>query len=197
VALMQTPRALPCVTTVPGALEQLWEHVALDKVEWVLDPFAGTKAVASYLSDHGVRVVSNDLNPVHGAELCMNACQPAFWQRMAKQSVEAVVCSPWFDCLDLVVPLMVKATAKVVCVHVSYSYYATMPRARANMLKQWMDQGRVAVISNLPRVGRQRQCAWLCVFSSVAIRKQLVRRESSEAGWLFVADPEAPMTLAI
>lgn len=197
VALMQTPRALPCVTTVPGALEQLWEHVALDKFEWVLDPFAGTKAVASYLSGQEVRVVSNDLNPGHGAELCMNACQPVFWQRMAKQGVEAVVCSPWFDCLDLVVPLMVKATAKVVCVHVSYSYYATMPRARASMLKQWMDEGRVAVISNLPRVGRQRQCAWLCIFASVAIRKQLVRRESSEVGWLFVADPEAPMALVI
>ncbi|XRA96349.1 hypothetical protein NFJ02_01g40470 [Pycnococcus provasolii] len=31
-----------------------------------------------------------------------------------------------------------------------------MPRARAVLLKQWMDAGRVVVIGNLPRVGRQR-----------------------------------------
>ena len=105
------------------------------------------------------------------------------------------MCSPWFDCLDLVVPLMVGAAAKVVCVHVSYSFYATMPRARAVLLKQWMDAGRVVVIGNLPRVGRQRQCAWICVFASQRVREQMVRRDVNGAGCLFVADPETPLSL--
>ncbi|XRB24544.1 hypothetical protein RI054_39g144000 [Pseudoscourfieldia marina] len=163
--MMQQPRSLPCAVTAPGALEQLTEHVDMDEVEWILDPFAGTKAVAEHFKGRGVRVISNDLNPAHGAELAMNACQPAFWQHMAKQGLEAVVCSPWFDCLDLVVPLMVGAAAKVVCVHVSYSFYATMPRARAVLLKQWMDAGRVVVIGNLPRVGRQPTDVFGCTLS--------------------------------
>ncbi|XRB21863.1 hypothetical protein RI054_28g117120 [Pseudoscourfieldia marina] len=163
--MMQQPRSLPCAVTAPGALEQLTEHVDMDEVEWILDPFAGTKAVAEHFKGRGARVISNDLNPAHGAELAMNACQPAFWQHMAKQGLEAVVCSPWFDCLDLVVPLMVGAAAKVVCVHVSYSFYATMPRARAVLLKQWMDAGRVVVIGNLPRVGRQPTDVFGCTLS--------------------------------
>ncbi|XRB10184.1 hypothetical protein NFJ02_45g113480 [Pycnococcus provasolii] len=84
--------------------------------------------------------------------------------------------------MDLVVPLMVGAAAKVVCVHVSYSFYATMPRARAVLLKQWMDAGRVVVIGNLPRVGRQRQCAWICVFASQRVREQMVRRATDVFG---------------
>ncbi|XRB14032.1 hypothetical protein RI054_07g38710 [Pseudoscourfieldia marina] len=190
----RNPRALPCVATVPGALEQLWRYIALDQFDWVLDAFAGTQAVRTFLMQRGVAVVSNDVNPAHAADLASDACQPDFWRSMQNKGLKAVVCSPWYDCLDLVLPLAVRYTPKLVCVHVSYSYYANMTAARAAMFRRWLDQERVAIISNLPRVGRQRQCAWICVFGSARDKEQLVR-QPRDAGWLFVADPEAPLGL--
>ena len=189
VSLTGNPRALPCVATVPNALEQLWQLVAVEEAGWVLDPFAGTMAVKTYFQRHDVKVVANDINPAHGAELQLNACQPKFWRAMRDQGVGAVVCSPWYDCLDLVLPLAVKYTRYVVCMHVSYSYYANMPKARALMFRRWLEQGRVAIVTNLPRVGRQRQCAWVCVFGSASLRERLVRAPS-RPGWLFIADAE-------
>ena len=53
---------------------------------------------------------------------------------------------------------------------------------------------RRLTVRHLPRVGRQRQCAWICVFGSARDKEQLVR-QPRDAGWLFVADPEAPLGL--
>ena len=60
-------------------------------------------------------------------------------------------------------------------------------------------QGGVAGVAVASRPARMIDALvpWICVFASQRVREQMVRRDVNGAGCLFVADPEAPLSLVL
>ena len=115
-------------------------------------------------------------------------CQPAYWAKLTT-GARAVVSSPWFEVLDLVLPQAVATGLDVVCLHVPGGYLAYGSSARQELLRGLAEQGRVLVVQGLPRIGTLRCCAWLCIFRSALMRDRMVKQDCS-VGWLRMARRE-------
>ena len=95
-----------------------------------------------------------------------------------------MVTSPWFELLDLVIPLMVRERPEVVCIHVPYGYVTAAPEARHKYLRGLAEDGRLFLLAGLERYATLRSCAWLCVFKDWQTRDMMVRVDmESEVGW--------------
>ena len=177
------------VPTLEQEVEELLRHVDLKQATGVVEPFAGSGNIVRVLRKHGLQVVSNDLNPAHGARYCLDACQPRSWETLSMHlGVNgAVVTSPWFDVLDLALPVMMHKAA-IVCMHVPYGYVPAGGIARQAFLAQLAREGRLMLIMGLERQGGLRNCAWLCVFASRQLRSRMVRCDGVvDVGWFRMA----------
>ena len=98
-------------------------------------------------------MVSNDANPQHGAQFAEDAGQVWFWKKLGERvgAAPAVVTSPWFELLDLVIPLMVRVSPIVVCVHVPYGYVTAAPEARHKYFRGLAEEGRLFMVVGLSR----------------------------------------------
>ena len=121
-------------------------------------------------------MVSNDANPEHGAQFAEDAGQVWFWRKLVQRvgSKPGVVTSPWFELLDLVIPLMVRERPEVVCIHVPYGYVTAAPEARHKYLRGLAEDGRLFLLAGLERYATLRSCAWLCVFKDWQTRDMMV-----------------------
>ena len=167
----------------------------------VLDPMAGSGATARALTTWGARVITNDLNPAFDCDLCEDALQPALYEMVlstvavATQSVSStgsttrgkmslestsrrrerlvIVTSPWFQLLDLSIPLMM-LYSKVLCVQVPATYIVQGTPARMQFLQRLADEGRVHVVAGAGvrnRIAR-RPTLWLVIFHSDTTRRK-------------------------
>jgi hypothetical protein len=147
----------------------------------ILEPFNGTGAISSALRAVGHRVLTNDLSLVRPADLHLDALQPEFYTTVARQlaaPIDAIVTSPWFAVLDIVLPLLVAAARVVVCVHVPGHYVSSGVEPRHQYLRQLQREGRLLVLFGLPRAATGWRCAWLVIFRSAALKRQLLK-----SGW--------------
>ena len=184
------PESLPVAPTGEAEVKELLRHVDLAQATGLVEPFVGTGIIAQSLRKVGLKMVTNDLNPRHGGQYSMDACQPSSWRVLGAHlgAKGAVVTSPWFNVLDLALPLMVEQ-APVVCVHVPYSYVPSGGIARQAYLAQLACEGRLLLVMGLERQGNLRNCAWLCVFRNKELREQMVRTDvTADVGWFRLAD---------
>lgn len=138
-----------------------------------LDPFSGAGNIAAFFAAMGYRVLQNDLDPKWvGADLQADALQPAFY---AAHPAQVVVTSPPFDVLDIAAPLAAAAAAAVACLHVPGHYISSATRPRQQWLHELQRQGRLHILMGLDRGPMGRKCAWLLVFATADIKKQMLR----------------------
>jgi hypothetical protein len=159
---------------VPMARSEV--QVLLDAVDFsgftvFYDPFAGSGTVVEVFADAGCKVVDNDVNPVFGCSTAVDALQPYTYDWLAPQ---VIVSSPPFELLDIAAPLMVAKAGVVACIHVPGHWLSNPRAARQVWLQQLADQGRLHIIMGLPRAVVGRRCAWVLVFSSCALRQQML-----------------------
>jgi hypothetical protein len=154
--LMNVPTYLDEVTA-------LLQAVDFSTVSTVVDPFSGTGIIARVLTELGLTVSTNDLDPVWKAQQQLDALQPVFWKQHV--GVDCVVSSPHFALLDLIVPLAIRTARKAVCLHVPGHYLANPTPMRQQFLHELGLQDRLVVLFGLPRGPMGRRCAWLLVFT--------------------------------
>ena len=143
------PEQLPgWVATVREEVSPLLQVVDLHGCGEILDPFSGWGAIKQCLREEGWEVKQNDLNPIWQAELQEDAAQPSFYR---KHCVDAVITSPPFALLDLVVPLLAAAVRVVACVHVPGLWVTSAPAARQAWLTSLAAAGRLHLVVGLPR----------------------------------------------
>lgn len=174
-------RELQCIATAPEELAWLLSRVELRDCAHILEPFNGTGAISSALRAVGHRVLTNDLSLARPADLHLDALQPGFYTTVARQlaaPIDAIVTSPWFAVLDIVLPLLVAAARVVVCVHVPGHYVSSGVEPRHQYLRQLQREGRLLVLFGLPRAATGWRCAWLVIFRSAALKRQLLK-----SGW--------------
>jgi hypothetical protein len=168
-----------CVQTLPAEVAPLLDALDLSSCVHIVDPWCGTGGVFAACAERGLSIVRNDINPRYDAEFHMDALQPAFYQALHARGIvpDAIVMSPWFRVLDIALPLAVLYATRVVAAHVPGHYLTNAHPARLAYLKRLQQQGRLAVLTGLPRGATGLKCIWLLVFRDSHLRASMLRRE--------------------
>jgi len=159
-------------------VQTLLAAVDFSKCSSIGDPFAGAGSIAKGFRVAGFMVWENDINPRCRCPLSVDALQPGTY---TQRPTQALVTQPPADVLDLAVPLLAAQAGAVACVHVPGHWLSAAPPARQQWLQGMAEQGRVGVLSGLPRGALEQRAAWLLVFSSSATREQLLRGPTSSS----------------
>eukprot|EP00873_Tetraselmis_striata_P028787 jgi/Tetstr1/449051/TSEL_036266.t1 len=148
-------------------------------------------------------LINNDFNPVYQTEMCEDALESFVYQcardvtatvamttmitttmtttmMTTQPRLEApfiVVTSPWFQLLDLALPIMASC-ADILFVQVPIFYIAQGPSPRMQWLRHLGDCGRLHIIAgDMQRNRTTRRTLWLAVFRDNELRERELRAE--------------------
>eukprot|EP00873_Tetraselmis_striata_P028450 jgi/Tetstr1/448714/TSEL_035951.t1 len=145
-------------------------------------------------------LINNDFNPVYQTEMCEDALESFVYQcardvtatvamttmmtttmTTTQPRLEApfiVVTSPWFQLLDLALPIMASC-ADILFVQVPIFYIAQGPSPRMQWLRHLGDCGRLHIIAGDMQRNRttRRSTLWLAVFRDNELRERELRAE--------------------
>eukprot|EP00873_Tetraselmis_striata_P040267 jgi/Tetstr1/460531/TSEL_005789.t1 len=140
------------------------------------------------------RVINNDVNPMYQTEMCEDALESFVYQcardvtatvatttMTTQPRLEApfvVVTSPWFQLLDLALPVMASCD-DILFVQVPIFYIAQGPSPRMHWLRHLGDCGRLHIIAGDMQRNRttRRSTMWLAVFRDNELRERELRAE--------------------
>ena len=166
---------VPLAITKPEEIAALLQCVDFTQLTGVIDPWAGTSSIRTYLATHKIKVLENDINPEHKTAFQGDALQPSLYERIgAIMGVDAIVTSPWFALLDVAVPLSAMVARAVACIHVPAHYFTDPHPARAAFISHLIAEGRLHMLWNLAKGPLGRRCGWMLVFRTAALRQALV-----------------------
>ena len=164
------------VPTAGAELEPLAKMGDFSACHSFMDPFAGAGTIPAFFAAMSFAMYQNDLNPkwtqVHSHA---DALQPSFYQLHPAQ---VIVTSPPFGVLDIAAPLLATVASAVACIHVPGHYVASATRPRQRWLQDLNEQGRLHTLMGLERGPMGRKCAFLLVFATAMIKKQLMSSQS-------------------
>jgi len=183
-----TPGRPERIPTLAAKIEPLLQLFSFAPGITVFDPWGGSRSISSVFATHGVRVLSNDIDPECDTEYHGNALQPELYRRVQAEhgSLDVIVMSPWFRLLDIALPLAVISTSVAVMCHVPGHYLSDSHPARVRLFSEWRTAGRLHVLLGLPTSLMGRRCAWLVVFRDESARDQLLRRLPLPPGFLWL-----------
>ena len=186
---LQCPAALPNVPTLLDEVRCLQRYVNVVQCTVVGEPFAGTGGISAALRGCGLHVVTNDLNPVYGCDMVKDAMQPGFYRG---QGWDAVVTSPWFGVLDLLVPmyaaLQLELGWRVVCIHVPGHYVCDPTPYRRRFFRALQGGRRMVVLLGAPKGPMGRRCAWFLLFPSYDVQVLFMHPSVQGMDLVFVDD---------
>ena len=155
--------------------EVLLGAVDFSMVVSILDPCSGDGSLVTALREAGLSVISNESNAHMPAEHHFNVLQPQSWRSMQRLfGVHAVVMTPLFTLVDLVLPLAVAFADQLVACHVQWTYLSEAHGARMTWLRLLQDQGRLHFILGPPRGATVKRCLWVLVFASPALKARIL-----------------------
>lgn len=180
-----TPGHPECVATATQEVQPLLQQLDFSHCPTILDPWAGTKGVKQAFAAHHLHIITNDINPQHQADYCLDALQPSTYHTIINKQgpISAIVMSSLFALLDLALPIAERHATDVVCAHVPGHYLTDGPDARFRWLRRFQQQGRLHLILGLPRGPMGRRCLWLIIFASSAVKRRLLRPEFAAGGY--------------
>lgn len=163
--------------TERGAYDALRHALRWDRLQTVLDPWAGYGSTQEGLSDL-VSVLSTDLVQRGGVPLnaLANALEPGDLTAICGLygRYDGIVASPWFSVLDIALCAALTTRCRFIAFHVPGHYLTSAHPARAAFLQRLSEEQRLLVLANLPRSANGRRCAWLLIFASSSDRDWLV-----------------------
>ena len=161
------------VPTAKAELEPLARSVDFSGCHSFSDPFAGAGSISAFFSSMGFTVFQNDLDQCWPrVQSHADAWQPAFYHANPAQ---VIVTSPPFGVLDVAAPLLAIAASAVACIHVPGHYITSATKPRQQWLHELCKQGRLHILVGLERGPMGRKCAFLLVFATADIKKQMLR----------------------
>eukprot|EP00877_Chromochloris_zofingiensis_P000866 jgi/Chrzof1/10780/Cz05g11270.t1 len=176
-----------CVPTTAEEVSSLLAVLDFSGVSAIVDPFSGTGTIKQQFSKAGYTVSTNDISTAHTADQHADATQPSYYQTLsAADSLHAVVTSPWFTVLDIVLPLAVLCATRVVCMHVPGSYLTSAPVPRLRYLQGLQQSGRLMVIMGLPRGPVGRKCVWLVVFKNAWDKQRMIKQDFKQHDYVLL-----------
>ena len=170
--------------TATADYEPLRKALRWDLVTRVLDPWAGEGVTRSALGDL-VAVALSDLRQRRGIRL-----QPLHALANALESSDlnnleaclgpftGIVASPWFAFLDVALAAAVSVGYQFVAFHVPGHYLTSAHPSRASYLQRVAEEGRLLILSNLPRASFGGRCGWLIIFKTPELRRLLVTQDT-------------------
>ena len=172
------------VPTTAAELQPLARLVDFSGCQSFMDPFAGSGAIAAFFAAMGFSVLQNDWDERWSqVQLRSDALQPAFYRAHPAQ---VIVTSPPFAVLDIAAPLVAAAAAVLACIHVPGHWFASATRPRQQWLHDLQQQGRLHILMGLERGPLGRKCAFLLVFATADMKRQMLRTADSSDMLTFV-----------
>ena len=148
----QRPGQPECVEMSAQEVKQLDKAVDLRLVGQAADPFSGTGTVKRVLAELGVQCIDCDINPLHHATHAKDSLQPGFLKHLQENlGVESFITSPPFAVLDLALPMLVSAGARMIAVHAPAHYVFDAHPRRAVYLARLQDEQRLVLVAGLER----------------------------------------------
>eukprot|EP00877_Chromochloris_zofingiensis_P012150 jgi/Chrzof1/7189/Cz02g14070.t1 len=176
-----------CVPTTAEEVNSLLAVLDFSSVSTIVDPFSGTGTIKQQFSKAGYTVSTNDISTAHTADQHADATQPSYYKTLsAADNLHAVVTSPWFTVLDIVLPLAVLCATRVVCMHVPGSYLTSAPVPRLRYLQGLQQSGRLMVIMGLPRGPVGRKCVWLVVFKNAWDKQRMIKQDFKQHDYVLL-----------
>lgn len=177
-----------CVKTVDDEVKRLLEVVKFSDICSILDPHDGTGCITKYLREHldsKVKIVSNDICPEHGnPEYTENSLNDNLYKQYGP--FDAIVTSPWFVMLDVMIPFMLKHCKYFLACHVPSYYILNPPGPRLSYIKKLSREKRIFVISSMTRDNPTRQsCVWLIIFKSNESSKRFMKISESVIPFIY------------
>ena len=165
--------------TSSAEIEALIPHVKWGTLHKGFDAWSGDSAIKHAFKEHEdtkhVRVLTNDIDPGTRANCHKDALQPGHWENwMRFWKPQFVICSPLFMMMDLAVPLMARF-CPVLFVHAPCTWVFSATKTRARWLQDLKDEGRLQIITNLPRgsAGPWR-CCWMVILQNPEQRLKIM-----------------------
>jgi hypothetical protein len=157
------------VVTDRGEVGALVPYLRLDtlKSKQGLDPFAGTRTIPRVMSMFGVKMITNELNPMFPAHYHHDALNPASYRPNKLGKFDYVVTSVPFAFADIAIPLLASAF-EALFLHAPSWYIFQGSRARHAWLKSLVPERRSVVL----HVNEERNtefgkyAVWVCIFRS-------------------------------
>ena len=172
--------------TVPEEVQPLaalldWDRLLmLEPHPLIMDPCAGHGSILAALTEElpklhlHAQLVNNDINTSYNTHLHFDCMAAEDWS-VAPEAVDMFICSPPFQLVDLLLPLLVQKARICVALHVPADYISNGPAYRRKYWSYLQHEGRVAEIRGLCRVKDRptRRCAWINIFASAELKEAL------------------------
>lgn len=172
--------------TVPEEVQPLgalldWDRLLmLEPSPTMMDPCAGNGNILAALAEElpwleqRGKLINNDINTEYDTHLHFDCMTEEDWI-VAPQDVDVFICSPPFQLIDILLPLLVQRARICVALHVPADYISNGPAYRRMYWSYLQHEGRIAEIRGLCRVKDRptRRCAWILVFASQELKEAL------------------------
>ena len=160
-----------------GLYNKQW--IRWDRLQLVLDPWAGVGATAAALGSLCPVVLSDAVQRTSRLAALANAVEPGDMDRVVRAfgQPDAVVASPFYALDDLALTSAIALAPAVVLLHVPGHFVLDAQPARQDLFfARLASEQRVVLLTGLPRnVALGTRLIWLAVFASAAERERLLR----------------------
>jgi hypothetical protein len=157
------------VVTDNEEVQSLIKCLKMDKLKSKLglDPFAGTRAIPQGFAKEGVKLYTNDLNPLFPAHFHLDALNPSSYVPGKLCRFDYVVTSIPFAFADIAVPLLM-LSYEAIFLHLPSWYLFQGSRFRHEYLKDLVLQRRIITLNVNKTRNKQfgKFAIWVCIFKT-------------------------------
>lgn len=171
-ACTENPRTF---VTTAEEVARLFEVVQIPRGWRCADVFAGTNGIAKH-SEGGASWVTNDISTSHETGFHFDALNPAQWPFELIGRIDAFVCSPPFEMLDLVLPDLLARAKKMLILHVPGDFLSNAPEYRRAFIGRL--EKRVLVVAGLPK-SNTRRCIWVVIVKNKRLWTSVLKTSAS------------------
>ena len=167
-------------THLVAGVQDLLLAVDFSTCPGIVDLFSGSGMLQDTFSDHGLYVITNDVNPTYPSHFHYDALQPAHLRTLASSTLmDAIVMCPPTSLLDLALPLAARFARQLVCCQIPADYIPSAPSSRMHWMSRLHHNGCLALVASKPHGPRGHRILWLIIFRSAVYRRLLLRPTSS------------------
>jgi hypothetical protein len=148
----------------------------ISKVAFVCDCWAYSKVVCDVVRATSVPCLTNCPSEAITADMHEHCWQPMFFRKLeSKGKLDAIITAVPLKCLDIFVPMACQFVKSFMAIYVPADYLSSGPEPRQKFLQEFQQEGRLCVISGMPKGASNTRGIWVIFFASRQHRHILVR----------------------
>jgi hypothetical protein len=161
---------------IPIEVLSLLAVLEISKVAYVCDCWSYTKVVSDAVRATSVPCITNCPSEAINADSHECCWQPLFFRKMESEGkMDAIITAVPLKCLDIFIPIACQFVKSLLAVYVPADYLSSGPEPRQKFLQEFQQEGRMCVVSGMPKGASNTRGIWVVFFASKQHRHILVR----------------------